>query len=368
MGELAAIDGGRRAGSALAIRQDQQSFSREQVDALRKMNGWEEVPSAELSVFFHQAQRTGLDPFARQIYLIGRYSRRNNRTDYTIQTSIDGMRLVADRTGRYAGSDRPRFGEEDGDKYAEVTVYKMVAGQRVPFTGVAYEVEFRQDRSPMWTKMPRTMLAKCAEAQALRKAFPADLSGIYGSEEMDQAGPTVSASEESDAAEAVEEAEVVDEGPRIHPEHQRVLDELAALEARIPPQHRPDHAQIWRYAEAKYGNATQAVQRLEGVIASLAEEANNSEDEPPFDPGLDPEPPLDEEPSVDVEEMRGAARQADPNGKAHKSQVDYLRSLCHELAGEEGVRRLEGRVGKPLEEFTQQEADRWIDEYSPRNA
>jgi hypothetical protein len=103
-------------GSALAIRAEQEAFSAAQVEALRKMNGWDRVPNAEFSVFFHQAQRTGLDPFARQIYLIGRRNNRANRTDYTIQTSIDGMRLVADRTGCYAGSDRPRFGEDGGDK------------------------------------------------------------------------------------------------------------------------------------------------------------------------------------------------------------------------------------------------------------
>lgn len=201
MSELATTNG-----SALAISADQRGFTEGQVEALKKMNGWERVPDAELAVFFHQAQRTGLDPFARQIYLIGRYSRKNNRTEYTIQTSIDGMRLVADRTGAYAGSDRPTFGEDGKDRYAEVTVWKIVQGSRVPFTGLAYWSEFHDERSPMWKKMPRTMLAKTAEAQALRKAFPADLSGLYSAEEMDQAGPAVGTGEGIVEGEVVEDS------------------------------------------------------------------------------------------------------------------------------------------------------------------
>jgi phage recombination protein Bet len=139
----------------------------------------------EFDLFCRVAQRAGLDPFARQIYAVMRSGR------MTIQTGIDGYRLIADRTGKYAGNDDPRFDEgADGRPVkATVTVWKLVGGERVPFTASARWDEYfpGEKQGTMWQKMPHTMLAKCAEALALRKAFPADLSGIYTAEELDQA-------------------------------------------------------------------------------------------------------------------------------------------------------------------------------------
>jgi phage recombination protein Bet len=360
MTELSVVEG-RPAGSALAIRRDQEAFSREQVEALKKMNGWDQVPAAELSVFFHQAQRTGLDPFARQIYLIGRRNNRANRTDYTIQTSIDGMRLVADRTGRYAGSDRPVFGEDHGDKYAEVTVYKIVGGVRAPFTGVVYEAEFRQEHSPMWRKMPRTMLAKCAEAQALRKAFPADLSGIYGTEEMDQAGPAVGVEEQvqgragRDLATQAEpepalEGEVVEEeGGGLPPQHRAVLEEIAEVAGRIPRDRLPDMRQIREYATAKYGNALQALQRLRALEEEIAVDAGDETGE-----AVEDEAPVGEPAGGDL--------------PATRKQLDYLEALVADIVGEgeDWREKVRDVAGKPVEDLTREEASSWINRLSGR--
>lgn len=154
-------------------------------------------PDLEFEMFIALCNRTGLDPFARQIYIIPRNEKRGNEwvKKWTPQTSIDGMRLIADRTGGYAGSDDPVFDSEDGatPKKASVTVYKMVQGQRCPFTATARWSEYFQEKSPMWSKMPYLMLGKCAESLALRKAFPQELSGLYTREEMDQAGPVQNA-------------------------------------------------------------------------------------------------------------------------------------------------------------------------------
>jgi phage recombination protein Bet len=138
-----------------------------------------------LALFLHQCKRTGLDPLARQIYCIKRGGKA------TIQTGIDGYRLIADRTGVYAGNDDPRFeGDEDGHPLkATVTVWKLVGGQRCGFTATARWSEYKAE-GPMWGRMPYLMLGKVAEALALRKAFPADLSGLYTDEEMDQAAPS----------------------------------------------------------------------------------------------------------------------------------------------------------------------------------
>jgi phage recombination protein Bet len=140
------------------------------------------VSHGEFALFLAVAERTGLDPFARQIYAIPRGGK------MTIQTGIDGYRAIADRAAGYAGSSRPVFEWDDKGKLeaAVVTVRKVVGGTVAEFDGVAYWDEYAGN-SDLWKRMPRTMLAKCAEAQALRKAFPSQLSGVYTHEEMAQA-------------------------------------------------------------------------------------------------------------------------------------------------------------------------------------
>ena len=143
----------------------------------------------EFALFMHQAQRTGLDPLAKQIY----FQKYKTRDGYQIAiiTGIDGYRLVADRTGKYAGNDEPVFDGRIGDYPAKatVTVWKIVAGVRCNFSASVYWKEYYpgDTKGFQWRKMPHVMLAKCAEAAALRKAFPADLSGVYTHDEMAQA-------------------------------------------------------------------------------------------------------------------------------------------------------------------------------------
>ena len=157
-------------------------FNQEQVELIKKQI----APNAndnELRLFLYQAQRTGLDPLTRQIYCIHRGGK------MTIQTSIDGFRVIAERSGDYAGQDEPIFNEVDGKIIScKVTVYRFKGEQRYPASvGIAFMSEFNAG-GPMWSKMPHTMLSKCAEAVALRKAYPQDLSGLYTGDEMDQAG------------------------------------------------------------------------------------------------------------------------------------------------------------------------------------
>lgn len=139
----------------------------------------------ELKLFMIIANRTGLDPFTRQIHFVKRGGRA------TIQTGIDGYRAIAERTGQLAGIEDPVYdteGEQHPNK-ATVTVHRIVGGQRVPFTASARWSEYvpQQGQDFMWRKMPYLMLGKVAESLALRKAFPNDLSGLYTDEEMQQA-------------------------------------------------------------------------------------------------------------------------------------------------------------------------------------
>lgn len=161
-----------------------QDFTPEQVNLI-KNNYCKGASNDELKLFFYVAKQSGLDPLKRQIYSIPRGNQR------TIQVAIDGFRVIAERTGNYAGSSDPIL-HYDSNKQpqlvkATVTVYKIVNGQKCDFTASAVWDEYNQPRSPMWKKMPTVMLSKCAEAQALRKAFPDALGGMYTHDEMNQA-------------------------------------------------------------------------------------------------------------------------------------------------------------------------------------
>lgn len=146
----------------------------------------------ELALFIRTAKRMGLDITARQIFLVKRGY--GESQSMTIQVSIDGFRLVADRSGQYAPGREPTFTYDAKGNVESATAYvkKFVNGEWHEVAATAYFDEYCQrtrEGKPnmMWAKMPRTMTAKCSEALALRKAFPAELSGVYTADEMGQA-------------------------------------------------------------------------------------------------------------------------------------------------------------------------------------
>lgn len=144
------------------------------------------ITDADLNLFAIQCKRTGLDPFSRQIYAIYRGNDRGKRL--SIEASIDGFRLVADRTGNYCPGRPTEYAYDANNRITSATAYvkKYVHGAWHEIAVTAFMSEFGQSFG-QWNKMPHVMLGKCAEAQALRKAFPNDLSGLYTADEMAQA-------------------------------------------------------------------------------------------------------------------------------------------------------------------------------------
>lgn len=138
---------------------------------------------AELKLYLYDCARQGVHPLDRLLH----FTKRGNK--YTPVTSIDLMRTRAADSGEYAGSDDAAFtGKQKADDWAAtVTVWRIVQGQRCSFTATARWSEYKPDSAHMWQRMPHTMLAKCAEALALRKGFPRQLAGLYAQEEMAQA-------------------------------------------------------------------------------------------------------------------------------------------------------------------------------------
>ncbi len=165
---------------------------------LGKGKNGEPRPISDLIFFLQVAQTTGLNPLAKQVYAVYRWDSRAGKEVMVIQTGIDGLRSIAEKTGNYAGSDEGKFDYPEPPvpsinypTRATVTVYKInhITGERMPTTATAQWAEYYPGEGAvgnMWRKLPETMLEKCAEAKALRKAFP-NTAQLYVPEEMERA-------------------------------------------------------------------------------------------------------------------------------------------------------------------------------------
>ncbi len=170
----------------------------------------------ELKLFIHIAQKSGLDPFSRQIYAIKRWDSKEKKEILQAQTSIDGYRLIAERTGKYVPGPKPVFAyKPDGSLLSATAYIKKFAGAEWHVVeaeafwdeyAVFYERDGKKSLGAMWAKMPHVMLSKCAESLVIRRAFPNETSGVYTAEEMSNAT-------ESSTAKSVRMPEAIEMDP-----------------------------------------------------------------------------------------------------------------------------------------------------------
>lgn len=201
-GNSVAVPGRGQQSAALAIRTGQAMWDERQLAALVSLGIPKTAPKADLAVFLHQAQRTGLDPFSRQIYLIYRRTRENGNwvEKPTTQVGIDGYRVIRDRIARRDGVaveyEDTVWYDSGGQAYdvwlfteppAGCRVVVKVDGRRFP--GVIRFDSYAQRNKDgelisQWRSQPDHMIEKCAEAFALRRAFPNDLAGLALDDEV----------------------------------------------------------------------------------------------------------------------------------------------------------------------------------------
>lgn len=157
----------------------------------------------QFALFLRTCYRTGLDPFLRQICGVLRFCKGKNNEpghyEMAIQITIDGLRLLAIRGGAYRGTTRAYWCGPNGQwtdawvdssapRGAMVGVYRADCAE--PIWAYArfesYWASYDGKASGLWKTMPEVMIAKCAEALALRKACPYEASGVYAEEELNQ--------------------------------------------------------------------------------------------------------------------------------------------------------------------------------------
>ena len=190
-------------GKSLTQAVEERGLSPEDFKTLRQVVWPNAQSDSSVMMALDYCRARGLDPFKRPVHVVPVWDKDAGRLVDTVRPGISELRTTAMRTGEYVGRDEVRFGPDTEyrlgsvsmtvPEYAQVTVYRLVAGRVVPFPGdpvyflETYATKSARDSEPnaMWAKRPRGQLAKTAEAMALRQAFPEEAGAENTAEEME---------------------------------------------------------------------------------------------------------------------------------------------------------------------------------------
>lgn len=170
------------------------------VDMIYRADAKAQPTPEEIMHFLYVCRQRKLNPLLGQIHCIYRWNQKAGRHTPTHQVSIDGLRAIADRSAKYAPGRPTEF------DYGEPIIFIPGTSKAIPYTATAWVIKYVQghaheygarvhwdeyaqtfqggDLMGLWKTHPHVMLGKCAEAAALRRGWPEDLSGLYDSAEM----------------------------------------------------------------------------------------------------------------------------------------------------------------------------------------
>lgn len=234
------------------------------------------APTGIMAAFIAACARTGLDPTAKQIYAAQMGGK------WTVLIGIDGMRVVAQRTGQYDGQGPIEWqATEDGPWVtvppkapfaARVAIYRK--GVSRPLVQTVTFAEFGSNAKGNWEKRPSHMLGIRAESHGFRRAFPMELAGLYTPEDFE--------TDDVDTSDAITVAPTEDWATLIGAAQTR--EDLETIRARIPEDEKNDKLRAAYLARAG------VLAREENTVdAEIVEETTSAGDPTPTPAEVSPE-------------------------------------------------------------------------------